>query len=274
MSVVNEIAVWANEQADWVSDSVRRLFSQGNLSADDIVDMAALVKLELGIEDPQKRMAKKLDPISISVDEQVGEKISLTAISAPRNINAIGAVDGITFEPDGLTIVYGYNGAGKSGYARALKKACRARYTEDIVPNIFAPPNPSTPASARFGWRAGDTSQSADWTDGAATPALLSKIAVFDSHCARVFVDDQAEVSYIPYGMDVLRDLAVGQQAAQRLLEAELAGAKIDRRKLAALEGDTVVGRMIAGLRPTTDPLLVKKLAELSDDEVEELTLL
>ncbi|UUZ77434.1 AAA family ATPase [Polaromonas sp. P1(28)-13] len=87
-------------------------------------------------------------------------------------------------------------------------------------------------------------------------------------------MDDQAEVSYIPYGMDVLRDLAVGQQAAQRLLEAELAGAKFDRRKLAALEGDTVVGRMIAALRPTTDSMLVEELAKLSDDEVEELTLL
>lgn len=274
MSVVNEIAVWANEQADWVSDAVRRLFTQGTLSLADVADMAALVKSELGVEDPQKRTAKKLEPTTLSTDEQASVDICLTAITGPTNINAIGSADGITFEPDGLTIVYGYNGAGKSGYARVLKRACRARYSEAIVPNIFSPPRPSVPATARFEWRAGNAPVGADWTDGAAAPASLSKIAVFDSHCARVYVDDQAEVSYIPYGMDVLRELAAGQQAAQRLLEAELHAAKFDRRKLSALEGETVVGRAISALKGTTDPETLRTLAQLSDDETEELAVL
>lgn len=274
MSVVNEIAVWAGEQAAWVSDAVRRLIAQGTLSSADVADIAALVKVEQGIDDPQKRAATKLDPTAPIAEVQASADVCLTAIAGPKNINAIGSVDGITFAPDGLTVVYGYNGAGKSGYARVLKKACRARTSEAIVPNIFAPPNPPAPATARFEWRAGNLQDGAEWTDGSAPPVPLSKIAVFDSRCARVFVDDQAEVAYIPYGMDVLRELAVGQQAVQRLLEVELAAVTFDKSKLTALAGETVVGRLISSLKGTTPAQTVKDLAELSGAEMEELALL
>lgn len=274
MSVIQEIAAWANDQSDWVSDAVRRLFAGGALSAEDAADMAALVKTELGIEDPLHRVAKRLDATALPAAWQADVDVSLTAIRSPEHLNAIGTPDGVTFEPDGLTIVYGHNGAGKSGYARALKKACRARDSEGIIPNVFAPPAQPSPARARLEWRAGADVQSDTWTDGVPSPAPLSKLAVFDSHCARVFVDDQAEVSYVPYGMDVLRELAVGQQAAQRLLEAEQRGAKFDMTKLATLAGDTVVGRMCVSLSRTTDAKAVEQLASLADEEQEELVLL
>jgi energy-coupling factor transporter ATP-binding protein EcfA2 len=274
MSVIGEIAAWANEQDDWISDAVRRLFAQEALSSQDVADLAALIKTSRGLEDPDKRVAVKLDPAAVSASEAPAADVSLTAIAAPRNINAIGSPDGITFEADGLTIVYGNNGAGKSGYARALKRACRARSNEAIVPNIFAPAKTPSPAAARLHWRAAGTDGSADWVDGAAAPSLLAKIGVFDTRCARVFVDDQAEVSYIPYGMDILRDLATGLQSVQRVLEAEAGAAKFDRRMLAPLEGDTVVGKLVDSLKPTTDPKVLKVLAELSDEEGEERTLL
>ena len=35
----------------------------------------------------------------------------------------------------GLTVVYGDNGAGKTGYIRILKQACRARGREQILGN-------------------------------------------------------------------------------------------------------------------------------------------
>lgn len=274
MSVIQEIGVWANEQADWVSDAVRRVFVQGTLSATDVADMATLVKIELGIEDPKKCIAKRLDIATLPAAKQAGFDVSLTAIRAPKNINAIGALEGVTFEADGLTIVYGQNGAGKSGYVRALKKACRARNSEAIIPNVFVPPDLPSPAQACFAWRAGEKQDVCDWIDGASPPTPLSKIAVFDSHCARVFVDNQSKVSYIPYGMDVLLELATGQKAAQKLLEAERLGARFDMTKFAALNGETAVGRMWASLSRTTDPKAVEDLGKLSEDEENELNFL
>ena len=49
-------------------------------------------------------------------------------------MNALARDQTIEFGPS-LTIVYGANAAGKSGYARILKRACRARGAEEILGN-------------------------------------------------------------------------------------------------------------------------------------------
>lgn len=204
MSLVREIAAWADSQSAWMSDAVRRLIAQGALTDADYADIVAFMKSSAGFQDPQQRKAVRVQIDTLADASAPGVDVSVTALRNPRNLNAIGFDGGLTFQPTGLTVVYGYNGSGKSGYARALKKACRARNTEDLIPNIFAPPNPPEPARARFEWLAAGVPDAADWTDGGPSPGPLSRVAVFDSHCARVFVDEQAEVSYLPYGMDVL----------------------------------------------------------------------
>jgi ABC-type molybdenum transport system ATPase subunit/photorepair protein PhrA len=37
-----------------------------------------------------------------------------------------------------MTVVYGDNGSGKSGYARLIKRMVRSRHQEEILPNILA----------------------------------------------------------------------------------------------------------------------------------------
>ena len=44
-----------------------------------------------------------------------------------RHVNALAPDQRLTLHRVGLTIIYGDNGSGKSGYARILKKVCRAR---------------------------------------------------------------------------------------------------------------------------------------------------
>lgn len=274
MSIISEIADWVQGQPDWMSDAVRRIFNQESLSEDDISDLASLLKTKFGFADPKERVPQLLDGNQLPAEVNDASPVSLTTIRSPKNLNAIGA-DGITFEPDGLTIIYGYNGAGKSGYVRALKKACRARNTENIYPNVFALEITSAPAQANFEWIVGDRTEAEDWIDdGRPSPQPLSRIAVFDSHCARVFVDDQAEVSFIPYGLDVLRELAVGLQRVQKSLEVESQNGRFDSRRLAQLQSETVVGKLIAALDHKTDPNLVQKLANLSPEEDQERQIL
>ncbi|QIN60316.1 AAA domain protein [Caballeronia sp. SBC1] len=258
-----------------MSDAIGRLFAHGTLGDEDIADLAALLKTKHGFKDPHGRVAQPLKPDSLPAVAKDELTVSLTAIRSPTNLNAIGSPDGISFEPLGLTIVYGYNGAGKSGYARALKKACRARNTEGIHPNVFSSGGKAGPAQAEFEWEINGKMEFGDWVDdGRPAPAALSRIAVFDSHCARVFVDDQAAVSFIPYGLDVLRDLALGLQRVQRLLEDEAQREKFDMRRLATLQGDTVVGKLIASLKHSTAVKTVEDQAGINAEEELERQLL
>ena len=56
------------------------------------------------------------------------------------NVNALAENQELPFSPQGMTIIYGNNGAGKSGYVKILKAACRARGTKEdneILQNIY-----------------------------------------------------------------------------------------------------------------------------------------
>ena len=75
----------------------------------------------------------------LSASKQAKHAVILKNIRDVQHINILAPNQSLTFRGDGLTVVYGDNGSGKSGYARILKKVCRARIagkTEEIVSSI------------------------------------------------------------------------------------------------------------------------------------------
>jgi len=273
MQIIQKIAAWAAEQPAWVDDAVRRLIA-GNLTSKDLQDLAALAKSAHGLPDPEGRVAVRLDPRTLPVDAHAGADVSLIALRSPEYLNAIDPGQALTFQAAGLTIVYGHNGAGKSGYARILKKACRARNVEDLLPDVYVELKGPAPTSAIFDWSEGQAAQSQKWTVGTVPPAPLSQMSVFDAHCARVFVDNQAKVLFVPNGMEILHGLSDAFGAVQRLIEADRTANTFDQTQLSPLAGSTVVGRLHAQLGRKSDPEAFKKLAVLSEEEEAERNVL
>jgi len=72
-------------------------------------------------------------------------KTRLRRIHSPSGINRLPLSSELTFS-DGMTIIYGGNGVGKSGFARILSNACFSRQQHPIYADIFddsASPTPS-----------------------------------------------------------------------------------------------------------------------------------
>ena len=273
MQIIQKIAAWAAEQPAWIDDAVRRLMA-GSLTAEDYQELCVLAKAECGLPDPHGRVAVRLDPNTLPAAAENGVDVSLVALRSPQHLNAIDAGQTLTFQVDGLTDVYGHNGAGKSGYARALKMACRARNVETILPDVYVAPKALVVSSAVFDWSEGQVAKSQEWVVGKVPPAALSQISVFDAHCARVFVDSQAKVLFVPDGMEVIHGLSDALGAVQRLIEDDRRSNVFDLAQLASLAGDNVVGRAYATLSRKSDPEAFKMLAALSDDEITERNML
>jgi hypothetical protein len=124
-------------------------------------------------------------------------KITLRSMHALRNVNAIAAEPGLKFIDKGVTVIYGDNAAGKSGYSRVLKRACRARdKAEAILPNLLGTTKPTGPATAAFELLVQDKVTTVTWTDGAIPPEELGRLIVFDSKCATFYVDKANQVIY------------------------------------------------------------------------------
>lgn len=142
MNVLQEILSWSADRPTWQRDALRRLVMNGELSDGDIRALTEVCNGEHGLA--EKTEVKPLSKEHVPDGEATAAAVSLESIFHHKGVNALAEDQRLKFAP-GLTIVYGDNGAGKTGYIRILKQACRARGQEEILGNVvsgMAPPKP------------------------------------------------------------------------------------------------------------------------------------
>lgn len=206
-TVLEQILAWSQSRPGWQRDALRRLVIEGYPDEPGLQTILALCKKEHG--NPSiAEVAESLAQEHLPVDPGAGESISLGAIANVVGVNQLAPAQSLPFEPHGLTVVYGQNGAGKSGYTRILKRACRSRHAGDIMPDVYGPP-PAGHATAELTiMRASGASESIAWTNDGRPPEILSAITVFDRDAASVHVRKKNEVWFRPFGLDIPDDLA------------------------------------------------------------------
>lgn len=275
MTLLTQILKWSEaELALWQRDALRRLLVTQALSAADYEDICALLKTLHGLGDPKGRSPVPLDAAHLPATTTTGAKVLLLGLRDLTNVNRIATKQALTFSKTGLTMVYGGNGAGKSGYSRVLKRACRARDDEEgVYPNVFEPGYSKLIPQAVFDVEVDGKAQTVSWkADGALASDDLSGIAVFDSHCARSYIDDEEDVAFLPYGLHIVEALAREvMPRVSALLDAEIAAISTDATPFNDLLGATAVGKYFATLNENSDSDALRKLGEMSPLETARL---
>ena len=182
------------------------------LSETDENELYLMMKAHYGLTDDKQPAIQPVLPLesSISGASKQNEKIILKSITCIENVNALPNGSELPIGHEGVTIIYGENASGKSGFARILKRACNARDKHDtILKNVFQQTASGNP-KAKFKIKVGNSEDIfPEWQEGTASISPhLSSIAVFDSKCARVIIDEKNEFQYKPYGTHVFEDLA------------------------------------------------------------------
>lgn len=175
-----DILKWSADLPAWQRDALRRLCGQSKLETADITALVAICK---GAD-----AGSPLDANHVRDPAASHAVVSLNALHGLSHVNALAPGERLSFGKSGLTVIYGDNGAGKSGYARVLKQLCRARSPKGdaILPNIYAAGSGTPAASIDF--FIGAQKRSASWTQGSPPDAMLSAVSVFDSRTANVHV--------------------------------------------------------------------------------------
>lgn len=273
MTIVQEIQKWSLDQDLWMQDAISRLYEKQTLDDRDYADIYALLKAQMGIHDPERRQPCKLDARHIAAPQAVDQLVQLTSIRNLRNVNALAEGQNLPIAPTGLTVIYGENGAGKSGYSRVLKKACRARdQREPILGNANHASMKGAVAQASFELLVDGCAVQVEWDAAKAAPEELSALAIFDTHCARAYLDNHGDFAYAPYGLDILESLVKACGKLKTMALQEQAAHKADLQPFATLkQTQTPVGKLLTSLSRNTKPEEVEKLATLSEAEVERL---
>lgn len=276
MTILSEIQKWAEKQPAWQQHAVAVLYERPTPTADDLEDILALLQDSKGIPDLLGREARTLTKEQVAVPQASQSVVQLAAIKNLQCVNALAPGKTLPLSPTGLTNIYGDNGAGKSGYTRVLKKACRARdQSEQIRPNAYKNPVLAAAATATFDALVDGEAAQYEWTDGKASPAELSSIAIFDSRCARAYVDNQGDFSYVPYGLDILEGLAKVCAWLKERIQQEQRVARPNTEPFLKLAGSpTLAGALAKGLSAKTRKEDIERLATLSEQDQAQLEIL
>lgn len=273
MTVLNEILKWSQsgDRPAWQCDALRRLVLKGELSEDDIRDLGEICKSKYGLAEQQDTIP--LSRVHIPEDATGSVPVTLQSIFHHRGVNALAEGQTLNFAP-GLTLVYGDNAAGKTGYIRILKSACRARGKEDILGNVVSGQTPLTP-SVEIKYKVGDDSDVREW-NGQGEDDFISRVSVFDTQCSAVYLTEKTDVAYYPLGLDLFDKIVKSCKDIRSNLESEqraLGTGDLSALKMQVPEG-TAVARLLENITSLTRPETVSELVRLSQEEQARLKLL
>lgn len=271
MTVLEELLEWSQDRPAWQRDALRRLVLNGELSDDDIRALTDICKSVHGLAEQQDIAPLTKDHVP---DKAAGgAPVSLISIFHHRGVNALAEDQTLRFAPN-LTVVYGDNAAGKTGYIRILKSACRARGQEQILGNVVSGAAPLSPMVS-IKYKVGAEPEPREWA-GNGEDEFISRVSVFDTHCAAVYLTEKTDVAFRPFGLDLFDKLVKGCKAVRAMLESEqnaLASNTLAPIQVQIPEG-TAVAKLLANITSLTKPETVKALAWLSPEEEARLALL
>ena len=164
-SVIRSIFDWSQSRPLWQRDALRRIVQKVSLDEQDVLELYELLKAS---SDEVEVKAKPLLEEHLPNDQKSSDPIVLEMISDIKGVNNLAEGQEIKFPSKGITVVYGDNGTGKSGYTRILKNVCRARHRSSVLHNVFSASKPTEISSLitysvgdengkEFNWRNDDT---------------------------------------------------------------------------------------------------------------------
>ena len=268
MALLNDILTWTESLPAWQRDACRRLLQkEEGLDEADHSELYALLKKESAIEIENDVDAVPLAYEHLPAELTPGETVILVALRELENVNQIPKDHTLAFSETGITVIYGGNGSGKSGYARVMKRACRARdQSEPIHPNANDPAASLTIPTAKFDVKVAGASEEIAWSRDSTPPNRLATVSVFDSKCARSYITAEQDVAYLPYGLDIVENLAnLVLPKLSEMLEAEIAGINVDTLPFEHLIGKTKVGEAIENLSVKSDSDAITSLGTLTE---------
>lgn len=198
MSLYGELIEWAESRPWWQQQALARLASGEKVGPEDHPSIAASL-LEPAPTPPPGGWLADVRPPAESAEDQV----KLVCVRDVKNVNRLRPDERLTFGTNGVTVVFGFNGSGKSGYARLVKQMVRTRHREEILPDVFGGQQQSR--EGHLDYTVGGGAAEADLAGG--PPLPLGRVAFYDEKCGDAYLTTEAEIAYRPSALTLLDDL-------------------------------------------------------------------
>ena len=238
MAILNEIIDWVENKPVFWQIAIDRLIRNNSLSDGDIDELKQICKVDFGLSKVEFNQINFNDLREFADNSTSREDLILSKIFNISNINALSETSELKFAPNGLTLVYGDNGSGKSSYVSILKHICKSRGQKPTLNgNLYEPDLFKNNKISNVEYTIdGVNFHSINLTNGEVSDSKLKGINVFDTYSANHYIEGEDEIAFIPQGLSIIEKFAVYLKRIENELIQELSSPSLSKFDYSVLE--------------------------------------
>lgn len=214
------IVGWANGQDNWIRGIVAEIIeTRRDLTDERIEDFYQMFlrEKELAAGD-----AVNVPPLVASAAGKSQQDVfSVKQLRDIEGVNALAVGQNIDFNSR-MTVLFGENASGKTGYVRILKRCAGSRTAEAILPNVIAPTGETISPSARIAYVLNGEEKPFDWRNELGC-APFNRMDVFDSSGALAHLETDLTYIYTPGELSMFPMIQRGIEKVRQRLDTEIA---------------------------------------------------
>lgn len=264
----NQIINWLKQQDYWFQFSSNRLLEGESVSDDLAIITHKLFLEDWGlIEKTGEREEILYSEIATAFSSEANN-LKLRLIKDIENVNALEHGQAIEVN-ENLTIVYGANGSGKSGYVRLLNNAFLSRGDKNILQNVFDETASGEPKCS-FVFQSSAEPYSKVFPDDRTCPAF-SQFAVFDTTCVRVHLENDNQLNFTPTGFDFFEKVLQLFEALKQKAFADIRANRPANTFITLFSNANHIQELILNLGTSSNEEALTKAGTFTEEDTAEL---
>jgi len=265
----NQIIDWLKNQPYWLQFSGNQILEGQSIDENLLSNTLIYFKEENGL----KLVENEQTPVVFNVVEttiaSTTNDIELQAIKDIENVNALISGQEIEINKN-LTVIYGNNGTGKSGYIRLLNNAFyNSRGDKNILANVFnESANGQPTCKFVFSTNGGSFDKSYPSDKNCFE---FSQYSVFDTQSVKVHLDNDNQLNFTPSGFDFFEKILQLFEELKSRINTEINSLKKPNPFLIHFQNDNDIKKAVESFNSQTDIEKLKAYATFSEEDAEKL---
>ena len=259
--IEDEIVKWVKKQPYWLQIIANSIFKGDKLDSKSLDKIYILFKQEFRLE--KKPLVKSnLDFLISKVLNENFIKGKWESISNVKGVNALKEGESLHIGKQ-VTLVYGENGSGKSGYIRLLNNAFVSRGDKNILANIFVD-NPVKP-SANFIFKDDkDTVITLSYPEHR-NNYLFNTVSIFDTTSAIHDLTKETELAFVPMEFNFFDEFIQAFLDIKSKLTDEIKNNEVVNEFSDYFDKNTSIKKMVQNINGQTDYEEIKQAANVTE---------
>ncbi|WP_413527000.1 AAA family ATPase [Marinilactibacillus psychrotolerans] len=262
--IKNEIVEWVKKQEYWLQVIANSIYKGEKLDSESFDNIFLLFKQEHRLV--QEPLVKsELDFLNNEVINESVIKRTLDSISNIKGVNALKNGETLPIGKQ-VTLIYGENGSGKSGYTRLLNNAFVSRGDKSILANVFK--NNYTEPSANFRFTDDkDNIINLSYPENE-NHSLFNTVSIFDTTSAIHDLTKETELSFIPMEFNFFDEFVQAFLYIKSRLSEEIKNKEVLNEFGDYFDKNTSTKKIVQNINGQTDYEKIKALAKVTELDV------